>query len=57
MRGRAGEQLIAAKGEVRRGEWLNWLEENFDGHEDTAGGYMRLARNSGRVRNSGSTST
>lgn len=47
---RAGRFLIDAKTQVAHGEWLAWLEANFPGSEDTAERYMRLARNSARVR-------
>jgi hypothetical protein len=47
----AGRLLIEAKAKVRHGEWLPWLENNFPASEDTAHNYMRLARNSERVRN------
>jgi hypothetical protein len=47
---RAGMALIAAKGQVRHGEWLPWLAANFDASEDTAQGYMKVARNTERVR-------
>jgi hypothetical protein len=47
----AGEKLIEAEGLVRHGEWLPWLEANLNGSADTAGNYMRLARNSEHVRN------
>lgn len=45
----AGDALIAAKAKVRHGEWLPWLEANFDGSRWTASGYMRLASNGERV--------
>jgi hypothetical protein len=41
---RCGEMLIEAKGMVGHGGWLDWLAEHFDGSEDTAQLYMRLAR-------------
>ena len=47
----AGEALIEAKAQLAHGAWLPWLAANFDGHENTAGNYMRLARNSQHVRN------
>lgn len=46
---RAGELLIEAKGKVKHGEWLRWLEANFPGSERTAQGYMKLAANPPRV--------
>src|SRR5262245_1763877 len=41
----AGELLIEAKGRVKHGEWLPWLEANFPGSTRSAQGYMRLAEN------------
>ena len=46
---KAGEKLIEAKDLVKHGEWLPWLEANFDGSERTARNYMALARNRQRV--------
>lgn len=40
----AGECLVAAKKQVRHGEWLGWVAENFDGCQRTAQLYMRFAR-------------
>lgn len=45
----AGELLIAQKAELAHGEWLPWLEANFNGSERTAQNYMRLARDPQRV--------
>lgn len=39
----AGEHLAAAKAQCRHGEWLPWLEANFEGSRWTATNYMRLA--------------
>lgn len=47
---RAGLGLIEAKRQVKHGEWLPWLAENFEGSEDSAQGYMKVARNTERVR-------
>lgn len=47
----AGEALMAAKRQVPHGEWLPWLEANFDGSVDMAERYMKVAANSARVRN------
>ena len=33
---RAGEHLLAAKEEVAHGDWLPWVEVNFDGSRRTA---------------------
>jgi hypothetical protein len=46
---RAGELLIQAKAELRHGEWLPWLRDNFERSERTAQLYMALARNPQRV--------
>lgn len=41
----AGELLIAAKAQVRHGEWLPWLKENCPAISDrTARNYMRICR-------------
>jgi N6-adenosine-specific RNA methylase IME4 len=45
----AGQALIAAKAQCAHGQWLPWLEANFDGSEATAQRYMQLA-NAARVR-------
>lgn len=47
----AGDALISAKAQVQYGEWLPWLESNFDASEDTAHAYMKVARDSERARN------
>jgi len=39
---RAGKLLVEAKGKVRHGEWLPWLEANFEGTERVAQMYMRV---------------
>lgn len=41
---RAGELLIAAKGQLRHGDWLPWLERFFPASARTAQVYMRLAK-------------
>jgi hypothetical protein len=42
---RAGEALLAAKQLIRRGEWEDWLAENFVGRSIiSAQQYMRIAR-------------
>jgi hypothetical protein len=46
---RAGELLIQAKDACGWGEWLPWLEENFEFSRSTAANYMRLAANVERV--------
>jgi hypothetical protein len=40
----AGDLLIQAKGLVRHGEWLPWLQEHCRVAERTAQAYMRVAR-------------
>lgn len=40
---RAGNALLAAKKLLRHGEWLPWLEANFDGDASTATRYMQIA--------------
>jgi hypothetical protein len=47
----AGQALIAAKAEVGHGHWLAWVRTSLDFSEDTAEIYIRIARNSERVRN------
>jgi hypothetical protein len=46
---RAGEALLEAKAQVKHGEWLPWLDANFDASERTARGYMAIASNRQRV--------
>ena len=41
---RAGDFLLQAKQNCQHGEWLPWLEDNFDGSQQTASDYMRLRR-------------
>jgi Protein of unknown function (DUF3102) len=41
---RCGELLVEAKREASHGNWLPWLQENFEGSHDTAQVYMRLHR-------------
>jgi hypothetical protein len=45
----AGEKLIEAKGLLKHGKWLPWLEENFEFTDRTAQRYMDVARNATRV--------
>ena len=39
----AGKLLLEAKDTVKHGEWLDWLEANFEGSGRTARAYMRIA--------------
>lgn len=41
---RAGEYLRQAKAGLHHGEWLPWLERNFELSADTAQNYMALAK-------------
>lgn len=47
----SGEALIAAKAQVRHGEWLTWLAANFEASVKTAERFMLIAANSSRVTN------
>ena len=40
---RCGELLVEAKAQCEHGQWINWLEENFDGTARSAQGYMKVA--------------
>jgi hypothetical protein len=42
---RCGDLLIEAKAQLPRGEWGDWLANNFPASDRTARGYMQLARN------------
>ncbi|WP_373284265.1 DUF3102 domain-containing protein [Gordonia jinhuaensis] len=44
-----GKVLITVKILVKHGEWLPWLEENFEGSQPAASRYMTLAENYSRV--------
>ena len=46
---RAGEALSEAKAQLPHGEWLPWLDANFDATNRTAQMYMRLAANAKHV--------
>ncbi len=48
---RCGELLLKAKQSKKHGGWMRWLAENFEGSQDLANKYMRVARNSERVMN------
>ena len=45
----AGEALLKAKAKEKHGDWLPWLEANFDGSERIAQMYMSVAANPKRV--------
>lgn len=49
----AGEALLAAKRQVPRGKWMEWVSTHFVGSHDLANKYMRVADNSERVLNHG----
>ena len=42
---RCGEMLTETKSRLGHGEWLPWLEKNFEGSRQTADVYRRLAAN------------
>lgn len=46
---RAGEALLTAKEQVKHGEWLPWLRDNFTASDRIAQAYMRIASNPQRV--------
>jgi 16S rRNA G966 N2-methylase RsmD len=48
---RCGELLLEAKETRRHGGWMDWLQENFDGSQDLANKYMRVAKNQNAVMN------
>ncbi|OBB63653.1 DUF3102 domain-containing protein [Mycobacterium sp. 852014-50255_SCH5639931] len=48
---RSGLALRAAKPQLAHGEWLPWLKANFNGSQQTASRYMRLAENYSTVSN------
>ncbi len=48
----AGGLLLAAKGRVRHGEWLDWLAENVEASERTCQAYMRVANRWEEIRSS-----
>ena len=41
---RAGQMLLEAKAKAGHGNWLGWLDANFEGSRSTAHAYMKLAR-------------
>src|SRR3990170_1914443 len=45
----AGQALLSAKAGMKHGDWLPWLEANFDGSERIAQLYMKVASNPQRV--------
>ena len=48
-----GKRLIAAKKIVPQGEWLNWLEKNFNLKKSSAANFMRCAERFGNFQTSG----
>jgi phage N-6-adenine-methyltransferase len=53
---RAGHSLTAAKRQLRHGEWIPWLEANFEGTPRIAQHYMKVAANTKRVSHMGEPS-
>jgi len=49
----AGRLLIQAKTKVQHGEWMPWVEKNFDFSHSTAVGYMKIAKSQPELRISG----
>jgi hypothetical protein len=47
---RAGELLSEAKSKCKHGEWLPWLQTNFEGAPRTAQDYMRLYNHRDEIR-------
>ena len=45
----AGMALLAAKQKITHGEWLPWLQGNFNGSQRSAQAYMRVAANAQRA--------
>lgn len=45
----AGQALLTAKSLCEHGDWLAWLDANFDGSERTAQDYMAIASNTQRA--------
>ncbi len=41
----AGDRLLKVKESLGHGQWLPWLQKNFDGAPRTAQAYMRIANN------------
>src|SRR5215218_2567990 len=48
---RCGALLIEAKQSKKHGGWMDWIAQNFEGSQDLANKYMKVARNSERVMN------
>lgn len=48
---RCGEYLTKAKANVKHGEWLPWLEQNFEGTARTATNYMLIFRRQDEIQN------
>lgn len=48
----AGDMLAEKKASLQHGEWGAWLAQHFEGSQNTAGVYMKLARNREALGNS-----
>lgn len=48
---RCGEALFIAKRRIDRGEWYQWLAQNFPFTYSTAANYIRLARHQDEIQN------
>ena len=46
-----GQQLILAKAQLRHGQWLDWLADNFDMSDRTARNYIRIAEKFAKTEN------
>lgn len=53
---KAGEMLREAKSRCRHGQWLQWLNDQFDGSRRTAQRYMVLAENQGKIKDAANAS-
>jgi hypothetical protein len=47
---RAGELLVEAKSKCKHGEWLLWLDANFEGSQRTAQTYMQIFNHRDELR-------
>ncbi len=46
----AGDRLLKVKESLGHGQWLPWLQKDFDGAPRTAQAYMRIANNWGELQ-------